>query len=402
MAAAPDYTPQTAPVAVSNPLQTTIRTRADTGTIRVPVGDRSLTTAPKMPDAPSNPGNGVNPPGTMAGRMGGDLRRRTMEANKMKPRSEETVLSGLRWLKANQNPDGSWSREFQPAMTGLALLCFLGHGELQNSPDFGSTVRSAIDWVLARGTEFQGRMSLTRNGWGGNDGVYQHGILTYAIAEYFTMTRDERFEPLLRQAIGYIVAGQNPLGGWDYGFAKGPRNDLSVTGWQIQALKAAHLSGLGIDGVDAALDKSMSFLKRWQGPEGGFGYDKPGDRASLAGVGVLCTYFWRAEKDRAVRDGIEYLLGKTEVKYRSATADLYAWYYSTQACLMFGEPAWSKWNRRFQDEVVAAQSPDGSWPPTRGGAGELQKKLSGAGPVYRTAMCVLMLETFYRYIPTNR
>ena len=344
-------------------------------------------------------GKGV--PSAMGGRMGGQARSMAGMKVGQKDKSEKAVMAGLRWLKDHQNADGSWSDEFKPGMTGLGLLCFLGHGELPESPEFGETVKKTLDWMLARGTEFQGRMSLTKDGWGGNHGVYEHAIGTYAMGEYYSMTKDERFAPLLKQAVGYIVDGQNPLGGWMYSYSKGPKNDLSVAGWQIQALKAAHLTGLGIPGVDEALDKSMEFIKKWQGNEGGFGYQDPGNKLSLTGVGVLCTYFWRESKDRTVKEGIDFLLGKVEVKYKSDKADLYAWYYDTQACLMFGGSAWQKWNRMFQDEIADNQSPDGSWPPTAGAHGP-QPKPDGAGPFYRTTLCVLMLEVFYRYMPSTK
>ena len=51
-----------------------------------------------------------------------------------------------------QDPAGSWGvrirmiKEIKStdkmAMTGMALLCYLGHCELQDSPDFGPTVQS--------------------------------------------------------------------------------------------------------------------------------------------------------------------------------------------------------------------------------------------------------------------
>ena len=340
--------------------------------------------------------------GVFAGRIGAIARQKAAMQTGGTEKSEKAVVAGLRWLKQQQNPDGSWSDEFQPGMTGLALLALLGHGELPESPEFGPTMKRALDWVLARGKEFDGRMSLTKDGFGGNSGVYEHAILTYAMGEYFSMTKDERFEPLLKRAIGYVVDGQTPVGGWDYGYAKGPRNDLSVAGWQIQALKAAHLTGLAIPGVDEALDRAMPFLKSWQGNEGGFGYVKPENRVSLTGVGVLCTYFWKEAKDRRVKEGIDFLLGKAEVKYKGgkSEADLYAWYYHTQACLMFGGSAWGKWNRMFQNEIADNQSPDGSWPATKGS--HLQPKPDGAGPYYRTTLCILMLEVFYRYMPANK
>jgi hypothetical protein len=34
--------------------------------------------------------------------------------------------------------------------------------------------------------------------------------------------------------------------------------------------------------------------------------------------------------------------------------------------------------------------------------GELQLKTDGDGPLYRTALCLLMLEVYYRYLPTTK
>jgi hypothetical protein len=344
-------------------------------------------------------------PAAMAGRAGGTARAAAMKMTGGKDASEKAVMAGLRWLKQNQKEDGSWGPQHAPAMTGLAVLCFLGHGEMPESPEFGPAVKKALDWLLKKGNEFDGRMSLTKNAFGN---VYEHAIATYAMCEYYSMTKDERMVDLIKKAVGYIVDGQAPDGGWQYGFAKGIDSDTSVSGWQIQALKAAHLTQLNIRGVDESLDKAMLNLKRVQGPKGGFGYRKAEDKYSLTGVGVLCTYFWKQDKDKLVKDGIEFLLKATEdrypVKYQGPQPNLYAWYYHTQACLMYGGSAWSKWNRMFQDEIAKSQSPDGSWPPTGGNAGGegLEKSPDGSGPIYRTALCVLMLEVFYRYMPTNK
>jgi hypothetical protein len=347
-------------------------------------------------------------PATMAGRAGGTARAAAMKMSGGKDASEKAVMAGLRWLKQNQKEDGSWGANHVSAMTGLGVLCFLGHGETPEAPEFGPTVKKGVDWLLKKGNEFDGRMSLTKGQFPSHGGVYEHAIATYAMCEYYSMTKDERLVGLVKKAVTHIVEGQAPDGGWQYAYAKGIDSDTSVSGWQIQALKAAHLTQLNIPGVDEALDKAMLNLKRVQGPKGGFGYRKAEDRYSLTGVGVLCTYFWKQDKDKVVKDGIEFLLKQAEdtyrVKYKGDHADLYAWYYHTQACLMYGGSAWSKWNRMFQDEIASSQSPDGSWPIVggKGGAGGLEVSAGGSGPVYRTALCVLMLEVFYRYMPTNK
>ena len=65
---------------------------------------------------------------------------------------------------------------------------------------------------------------------------------------------------------------------------------------------------------------------------------------------------------------------------------------------MVGGAAWNTWNRLFQDQLVKAQSPDGSWPVlAKVAGGELQADPGGVGPLYRTNLCILMLEVYYRY-----
>ena len=102
-------------------------------------------------------------PATMAGRAGGTARAAAMKISGGKDASEKAVMAGLRWLKQNQREDGSWGAANIHAMTGLAVLCFLGHGEMPESPEFGPTVKRALDWLLRKGNEFDGRMSPNKN-----------------------------------------------------------------------------------------------------------------------------------------------------------------------------------------------------------------------------------------------
>jgi hypothetical protein len=321
----------------------------------------------------------------------------------MKPKAEQAVLKGLAWLQKNQASDGSWGDSNKGAMTGLALLCFLGHGETPESQQFGFTVNKAVEWILTNGAANEGRLHMAKAF--SQSGVYEHAICTYALGEYYTMTQDPNVKELFKQAIGYIVQGQGPDGGWMYSYDKSA-GDLSVSGWQIQALKAAYLSNLGISGVDEALDKAMVYIEHSKGPAGGYGYRGPGDSYSLAGVGMLCQLFWKGNRD-TIKKGMEWMLEQTQknapVKYQGPKADLYAWYYHTQACLMFGGSAWTKWNNWFQDEIVDAQAAEGSWPPMAAGShGGLQTGAGMSPTVYRTTLCILMLEVFYRYMPSHR
>ncbi len=393
------------PVVICNPAPRVVSCPVPLGVPQVPL---SLPLS-ALPRTLSGVGQGMDL------RMGHDREGRIITGMSGRPGStketEQAVLRGLAWLKDAQREDGSWGERNRGAMTGLALLCFLGHGEYGQSPEFGLTVNRAVDWILQNGTANESRLSMTRGDWGtGNAGVYEHGIATYALGEYYTMTKiagqpDERVLELFRGAVGHIVTGQGPDGGWMYSFDK-TQSDTSVSGWQVQALKAAHLSGLNIPGVDTALDRAMINFKRVQTEKGAYGYRKAEDRWSLTGVGILCELFWRGTRDKEMRRGVEFImdgLGDSPLQYQHAKADLYAWYYHTQAVLMFGGGSWSKWEGMFSKELVKSQSPDGSWPKmTNAAHGNFQTESSITGATYRTTLCVLMLESYYRYLPSNR
>jgi hypothetical protein len=55
-----------------------------------------------------------------------------------------------------------------------------------------------------------------------------------------------------------------------------------------------------------------------------------------------------------------------------------------------GGEEWKHYNGLMRDEVLKNQKPDGTW---HGGAGH------GAGAFYHTALCTLMLEVYYRFLP---
>ena len=171
-------------------------------------------------NAAKNVGNTAWPAAISAGHHGQDAAwaapgapQKAMQMNGGKKESEEAVMRGLRWLVKTQNSDGSWGVEklgpnFTSAMTGFAILSFLGHGETPVSAEFGPTVQKALDWVLTNGKKNDGHLCMTPMF--SQQGVYAHAIVAYALGEYYTMTKDERVVDLLKKADAYIVDGQGP------------------------------------------------------------------------------------------------------------------------------------------------------------------------------------------------
>ena len=184
--------------------------------------------------------------------------------------TEEAIMRGLNWLKTlrmrtvveNKDKDDSGnlvrnaSQNYRNAMSGMALLAYLGHCELQDSPTFGPTVQKGIDFLTSTPPD-----EVVHNG---NKGVLCPSIRTYALCEAYTMTKIPKLKEYAKRAAEVIIKGQNESGGWAYGYGKGPvaHTDLSVTGWNIQALKAAALTGISIDGLDASMDKATAYTAR--------------------------------------------------------------------------------------------------------------------------------------------
>lgn len=74
----------------------------------------------------------------------------------------------------------------------------------------------------------------------------------------------------------------------------------------------------------------------------------------------------------------------------------YFWYYGTLATFLAGGDSWNRWNESLKACLLPSQDPDGSWPiisPYAEYAAD-----SDDDRVYTTALNVLMLEIYYRYL----
>jgi len=294
--------------------------------------------------------------------------------------SETAVLKALRWLKANQLESGAWAGP-DPAMCGLALLCYMAHGETPGSKEFGATVEKAIRHLLYL-QQADGKFSTPDS--------YSHAIATYALAESFGMTKMVMLKEPLEKAVQVIIDGQQPGGAFDYTYAKGARHDMSVTAWQVQALKAAKLAGAENAGLQPCLYKCLDGLKLFIGGNGTFGYSGPGGSTTLTGAGILCLQFLGKANDPAVQNALT-ATETLEPGWPTVGGGTYAWYYHTQARFQNGGPLWDKWNKIMLPMLTKNQKEDGHWE----GCGTI-----AASPVFDTVLCCLCLEVYYRYLPT--
>jgi hypothetical protein len=353
-------------------------------------------------------GIGLALPKTMQQRCDPQKRIARLKSGGGKTMTETAIVKGLNWLKNTQGEDGSWGEKdkddtgkpiradahHKKAMTGMALLCFLGHCELQDSPDFGPTVQKAINYITS--------MPPDESVGAGNRGSYSHPIRAYALCEAYTMTKIKKLEVYAKRATELIINGQNENGGWAYAFGKGvaAHTDLSVTGWNIQALKAAAYTGIEISGLDETMDKAIKYVKECQANDGKFAYQRgKGGKASLTGTGVLCLQIWKNAKSEEAEKGLEWIAQNQAVIKEWSKVDVYGWYYNAQACFQAtgvsgGSKYWKAWNKDFQQTVCSNQAEDGHWPHGN--------HYHGDSDVYRTTMAILMLEVYYRYMPTTQ
>jgi hypothetical protein len=331
---------------------------------------------------------------------------------------EEAVEKALQWLKRNQSKDGAWPGSV--ANTGFALLAYLGRCETPTSEVYGESCLAAITYLVNLGmTNKAGWLSTNANPAANKQLCYEHAINTYALAEATTLWRLRKqrdgvidipnLEAVAQRAGQLIIDNQTREGGWEYGYAETSNRgggDLSITAWQLQALKACKLTGLDFRNLMPCVKRSLDHVESLAGPDGGFGYTAPGrghsDYLTLTGAGALCLQIWGKESGAAVRNAARYVDGNTKFEYDTRFADLYGHYYEAQAMLNRGGEQWRRYNALFREELLKHQQPDGSW-KVPGGGGELRAVAPAytKDATYRTCLCALMLEVYYRFLPTS-
>lgn len=318
------------------------------------------------------------------------------------PEAEDVVEKGLEWLKATQNADGSWTGSNKAAMTGFAVLAYLGRCETPRSEKYGESCLRGIAYLVDLGIKNDGKLSTdTAN----KHWPYEHAIATYAICEATTFCKNlnipvPNLSEAAQKATEFIIANQHSTsGGWDYGYdtSGGRGGDLSIAAWHVQALKAASHTGLEFKGMAKAKNAALDYLAARQGKSGGFGYTSPpaagGKYAQLTGAGVLGLQMWGKESSSAVRNGAKYILEGSKFDYNTADSNFYQHYYESQAMMIRGGSEWRKYNDMFKSQLINNQNPDGSWKaPGFTGLG-----LNDGH--YRNCLAILMLEVYYRFLP---
>ncbi|MBN1419179.1 MAG: terpene cyclase/mutase family protein [Planctomycetes bacterium] len=336
--------------------------------------------------------------------------------------SEAAVAKGLEWLARHQDESGFWDpagfdrhcvdrprcdgeglAACREGTTALALLAFLGaRGDLPDSP-YAIVTRRAIGAL---------RASQSPDGCVGpklDHYMYNHAIGALAFAEAVALGGHENLREPATRAIRYSARAQQPGGGWDYTEEMTGRDDLSVTGWQVMALAAAHTAGIDVpDGMVRSLGAYLARVADANGiavyAESGLGAGRKG--ISMVAVALVARLLsgWRvdhpailAAADRVAR---EVPGTHSPADWEKTFHSSYMWYYGTLGLFHLGGSRWETWNRALRAELLRTQvrkgEARGSWDP------EPNWISTYGGRVYATAINVLTLQVYYRYEPLAR
>ena len=315
------------------------------------------------------------------------------------PKVQAAVDKALAWLAQNQQPDGSWPRgdNCTTAVPSLATMAFLARGHVPGQGPYGDVLTRAIDNVLKAQRE-DGLLSASN----GNASMYEHGISAAMLSEAYGMVDDDRkrrIDQALQKAVRVILEAQrvkknNPkdAGGWRYKQTSADA-DISVTGWQLMALRGAANCGATVPAE--ALEAGREYVRRCATKKdpGGFTYESKGSEPNAArtGTGILSLELLGEQGSPEALRGGDYLLANP---VNNAGTDYYYYtvYYVSQAFNQLGGKYWEQGYPKLRDALLAAQSEQGTWAQGQG-----QEEV--AGEAYRTSMALLALCVPYRYLP---
>lgn len=397
---------------------------------REPTNEQLAGAPSSAPKSSGKPGGSSSPLSGRGGSAKGDALKE-FGGDKL---TERAVDDGLKWLMKHQSDNGAWSANrfvdrcpakekcgtlheglgnfrYDPGLTGLSLLCFLGAGYThKNESVFRETVERTIAFLRSL-QQSSGLLDAAdqRN-------MYNHSIATLALAEAYAMTNDPSLKNTVRKAVRYLEESQQQGGGWDYSDDRTNRNDVSISGWAIMALRAASVGGIEVS--QETLEKTRTLIERRTVEksgevvyaEKGVGSGRKGN--GVAAVGILLRIYLGMKDAEPIQNGALRLLANRPdwdgmVKKRTegdasikAMIDnnIYYWYYGTLAMFHLGGEYWQKWNEALKENLLNKQClvghRAGSWDPDDGWMSQ------EGGRIYSTTLNVLNLEIYYRYIPT--
>jgi hypothetical protein len=321
------------------------------------------------------------------------------------PRVNRALKDAGAFLCSQQEPSGAIAvnGRSQTAMTSLSILALaaLGHQPAHPTAE-GATMKRALEFVLSDDNQ-------TADGYFGqkdHSRMYGHGIITLMLSEMLGMGSDEKQDAAIlgacQRAVALILRAQavakaEPArGGWRY-TPEDSSSDLSVTVWQVMALRAARNSGLEVPGE--AIESAVAYIKSLYLSEprgdgrivpGGFGYQNPGRDVSTTAEGLLALQVC------GQYEAVETLGAAEQLFVEGVRPDerwfYYATYYYAQGMYQRGGAYAEAARKKVEELLLPLQESTGCWEKGGGDGRE-------SGKVYATSMAILSLAVKNHYLP---
>jgi squalene-hopene/tetraprenyl-beta-curcumene cyclase len=326
-------------------------------------------------------------------------------AKKVGPDPKEwnrVVDKAVEYLKEHQGPDGAWSEDKSPGVTGIALTGMLQCGKVTAKDPTGEKGLKYIESLINRDEHHIA---------GKDPKVQLKNYVTCVNVMALQAADRDSYKKVVGDAVQFLKKLQ-----WDEGEGKDPKDDfyggagydsksrpdLSNTQFFIDSLIAA-----GVPKDDPALQKALIFVKRcqnykgegsdqpWQSKkdDGSFIYsaaaggqtktqDKPDDDGGLPGYGSMTyagiksmIYCGVSKNDERVKRAYDWIKKHYSVEKNPGMPDVRAkwglfYYYHTMAKTLdlmgvdeVEDAAGKKhdWRAEITAALAKMQKPDGSW-----------------------------------------
>ncbi|MCA9192549.1 MAG: prenyltransferase [Planctomycetales bacterium] len=318
------------------------------------------------------------------------------------------IERALDYLASKQRADGAIAdRQYDTTMTSLALMAFASVGLTPNQPGpDGEVARRALDFVIRNDR-------VDKEGYYGNPDssrMYGHGITTLMLTELQGMGADEPQNATTlqrcRQALDLILSAQQQSkpgqyrGGWRY-TPNSNDSDLSVSVWQLMALRSAKNDGLAVPA--SAITEALAYLKRsYTSPlnsrgepvesVAGFSYlpENRNPTFAMTAAGLLAMQVCGEYESPLVHGAVRWL-EENPPKWNERFF-YYGTYYYAQGMHQRGGEQAEKAEQLVRNVLLDRQEPDGAWSAPGG-------EEASAGKVYTTSLAVLSLSVKYHYLP---
>jgi hypothetical protein len=334
------------------------------------------------------------------------------------PQSRAAADAGLRWLAANQGPDGNWGCN-DLGLVSLGVLAFLSDGHMPGRGPYGEHVRRGIDYIVSN-AQPSGLLNISNE----RRDMYNHGLSTFVLTQAYGMSPDPELGRVLDRALQLISDVQAEDGGWDYVARRQQRgHDLSLAVMQAKALRGAMDVGMEIPPrtVELAIRSVRDHYKVIGKPDGKghlYGDDPLADRpgvftydgnrvtTAMGAAGAVCLQEFGEYDDFRIYRSLDYVLDDVKKQSREwdkkrdgkVPLDAYTLYYVAQSLYQAGGERWEEGYPLLRDGLVAKQQlgggrqEDGSWQAGKHVAGD-------AGKLFGTATGVFVLTIPNRYLP---